>query len=73
MKIQQADGVWKLTPHWLALGEGMVKARHALMGKNAIEIGVGTGVHAIAALKLGVSKIDVTYVETLRVYLCTRS
>ena len=63
VKILQRDGVWKLTPHGHALGEGMAKARHALVGKTAIEIGVGTGVHAIAALKLGVREIDVTDIE----------
>ncbi|WP_166820050.1 methyltransferase [Thalassoroseus pseudoceratinae] len=63
VKIQQAERVWKLTPHGQTLGEGMAKARHALVGKTAIEIGVGTGVHAIAALKLGVREIDVTDIE----------
>lgn len=61
--IDQPEGVWKLTPHGRALGEGMAKVRHCLVGKTAIEIGVGTGVHAIAALKLGVRMIDVTDID----------
>ena len=60
VRIRQMDGVWKLTPHGRTLGEGMAKARSALIGKTAVEIGVGTGIHAIAALKLGVRAIDVT-------------
>lgn len=63
VRINQPEGVWKLTPHGRTLGDGMVKARHCLVGKTAIEIGVGTGVHAIAALKLGVRTIDVTDIE----------
>lgn len=61
--IDQPEGVWKLTPHGRALGEGMSKARHSLVGKTAIEFGVGTGVHAIAALKLGARAIDVTDID----------
>lgn len=61
--IDQPEGVWRLIPHGQALGEGMAKARHCLVGKTGIEIGVGTGVHAIAALKLGVRMIDVTDIE----------
>lgn len=63
VKIRQQEGVWRLTPHGQALGEAMAKARHCLMGKAAIEIGVGTGVHSIAALKLGVRTIDVTDID----------
>ena len=63
VKIRQSDGVWKLTPHGQALGDGMAAVRHSLVGKTAIEIGVGTGVHAIAALKLGAREIDVTDID----------
>lgn len=63
VKIQQRVGVWQLTPHGLALGEGMVAGKHALIGKSGIEIGAGTGVHAIAALKLGTRTIDVTDID----------
>jgi predicted RNA methylase len=61
--IRQREGVWRLTPHGQTLGEGMARARHCLMDKTALEIGVGTGVHAIAALKLGVRAIDVTDID----------
>ena len=60
VSIRQPGEVWQLTPHGQALGQGMAKARHALIGKSAIEIGVGNGIHAVAALKLGVRSIDVT-------------
>ena len=60
VKINQRESVWRLTPHGRTLGEAMAKCRHSLVGKTAIEIGVGSGVHAIAALKLGVDAIDVT-------------
>jgi methylase of polypeptide subunit release factors len=63
VRIQQAEGVWRLTPHGRTLGKAMAQMRHALVGKTAIEIGVGTGVHAIAALKLGVREIDVTDID----------
>lgn len=63
VRISQRDGVWKLTPHGQTLGDGMAKCRHHLLGKTAIEIGVGTGVHAITALKLGVRTLDVTDIE----------
>ena len=63
VKIRQREGVWKLTPHGQALGEGMARARPSLVGKSVIEIGAGTGVHAIAALKLGAGCIDVTEID----------
>lgn len=63
VQIHQPDDVWKLTPHGQALGDGMAAVRHSLVGQTAIEIGVGTGVHAIAALKLGVRAIDVTDID----------
>lgn len=63
VRIRQHEGVWKLTPHGQTLGEGMAKTRHCLIGKQVIEIGVGTGVHAIAALKLGAREIDVTDID----------
>lgn len=63
VKILPARQVWRITPHGQTLGEGMSSARHALMGKRAIEIGVGAGVHAIAALKLGVHVLDGTDIE----------
>lgn len=63
VKILPAQQVWRITPHGQTFGEGMSAARHALMGKRAIEIGVGTGVHAIAALKLGVRLLDGTDIE----------
>lgn len=63
VRIAQREGVWKLTPHGQTFGDGMAKCQHALVGKTAIEIGVGTGVHAIAALKLGVRTLDVTDIE----------
>lgn len=64
VRILQRPGVWNLTPHAQALGVGMAEARHAIVGKTAIEIGVGTGVHAIAALRLGARAIDVTDIES---------
>ena len=60
VRIRESDAVWRLTPHGRTLGEGMAKARSALVGRSAIEIGVGSGIHAIAALKLGARTIDVT-------------
>lgn len=63
VRISQREGVWKLTPHGQALGDGMAKCRHVLMGKTGIEIGAGTGVHAIAALKLGVRTFDITDID----------
>ena len=63
VRILPARQVWRITPHGQTLGDGMSAARHALMGKRAIEIGVGAGVHAIAALKLGVRVLDGTDIE----------
>ena len=63
VRIRQQESVWRLTPHGQALGDGMAKARHCLLGKTVIEIGVGSGVHAVAALKLGVRTMDVTDID----------
>lgn len=63
VKMRQAGGVWAPTPHGQTFGNGLAAARHALRGKSAIEIGTGTGIHAIAALKLGVARIDVTDID----------
>lgn len=67
VKIHQKEGVWKLTPHGQTLGDGMAKVRHSLIGKTIIEIGVGTGVHAIAAMHLGARAIDVTDIDAAAV------
>jgi methylase of polypeptide subunit release factors len=63
IRIRREDEVWKPTPHGQTLGDGMARVQHALVGKIALEIGVGSGVHAIAALKLGVQSIDVTEID----------
>lgn len=63
VRIRQREGVWELTPHGQTLGDGMARARHAVVGKSVIEIGAGTGVHAIAALKLGARHVDITDVD----------
>jgi methylase of polypeptide subunit release factors len=63
VRIRQRQGVWELTPHGQALGDGMTLAQHALAGKAVVEIGAGTGVHAIAALKLGARHVDVTDID----------
>jgi predicted RNA methylase len=70
--IRQQPAVWKLTPHGHALGEAMAdQARHSLVGRTAIEIGCGSGVHAIEALKLGVRSIDVTEIDRSALELAT--
>ena len=35
VKIRHRQGVWELTPHGQALGDGMATARHALVGHTA--------------------------------------
>lgn len=73
VRIEQREGVWRLTPHGQTFGEAMAKARHALVGRTGIEIGVGTGVHAIAALKLGVRTLDVTDIDPAALNSATRN
>ncbi len=73
VKIRNRSEVWTLTPHGQTLGEGMVFARHALIGQAAIEFGAGTGVHAIAALKLGARSIDVTDIVPSALEACTEN
>ena len=63
VKMRQSDGVWAPTPHGQTFGVGLSKARHAVAGKTIIEIGTGTGIHAIAALKLGARHMDVTDID----------
>lgn len=64
IKIRHQAGVWSVTPHGEALGRGMAAMQHAFVGKKMIEIGTGTGIHAIAALKLGARVIDVTDIDS---------
>lgn len=70
VKIRQKDAVWRLTPHGQTLGEGLAAAQRHLPGQTAIEIGAGTGVHAIAAMKLGVRVMDVTDIEPAALSSC---
>jgi predicted RNA methylase len=70
VRIAQPPSVWQLTPHGQTIGEGMAAARHGLIGKTVLEIGAGTGVHAIAALKLGARTVDVTDIDPLALQSC---
>jgi methylase of polypeptide subunit release factors len=60
IKINLSGEAWKPTPHGHALAQGMVNVPHVFCGKSVIEIGAGTGIHAILALKLGAKNIDIT-------------
>ncbi|NER20108.1 MAG: methyltransferase [Symploca sp. SIO1B1] len=57
--------VWKPTPHGMALAQGMAKVPHVFCGKTVIEIGAGTGIHAILAMKLGAQSIDITDINEM--------
>lgn len=73
VKVRQDGGVWRLTPHGVNLGHGMAAARSALCGKSVIEIGTGSGAHAIAALKLGARYIDVTEIDEGSLHTATNN
>ncbi|MDJ0554264.1 MAG: methyltransferase [Microcoleaceae cyanobacterium MO_207.B10] len=60
IKINLSSEAWKPTPHGHALGNGMTQVPHVFCGKSVIEIGAGSGIHAILALKLGAKNIDIT-------------
>jgi len=60
IKINLSGEAWKPTPHGYALANGMVRVPHIFCGKSVIEIGAGSGIHAILALKLGARSIDIT-------------
>lgn len=57
------DQAWTPTPHGIELGKGMVSVPHAFVGKCLIEIGVGSGLHSVLALKLGARRVDVTDID----------
>ena len=60
VEIDDNGDVWKPTPHGQALAKGMAKVPHVFCGKTVIEIGAGTGIHAVLAMKLGAKSIDIT-------------
>lgn len=60
IKINLSGEAWKPTPHGHALANGMTQVPHVFCGKSVIEIGAGSGIHAILALKLGAKNIDIT-------------
>ncbi len=63
IKIDCDSKTWHPTPHGYALAFGMVKASHIFQGNSIIEIGAGTGIHSILALKLGAKNIDITEID----------
>ncbi len=73
IKLLGGAQVWEPTPHGRALGVAMAKMQHAFVGKSVIEIGTGTGIHAIAAVKLGARYVDVTDIEPEAVPLAQRN
>lgn len=56
--------VWELTAHGQAFGNGMFNKRQEFFNKRVIEIGTGSGVHAILAILLGAKSIDVTDIDS---------
>lgn len=60
VEMNGSGEVWKPTPHGHALARGMTKVPHVFCGKTVIEIGAGTGIHAVLAMKLGAKSIDIT-------------
>lgn len=63
IKSTSLKTAWVPTPHGISLAKGMTKVPHAFCGKSMIEIGTGSGIHAILALKLGARYMDVTDIE----------
>ena len=64
LKTNSLKVAWEPTPHGIALAKGMTKVPSVMCGKSLIEIGTGSGFHAILALKLGARYIDVTDIES---------
>lgn len=68
------DGeVWKPTPHGVSLAKGMVKVPQNFEGKSLIEIGAGSGIHSILALKLGAKSIDITDINQISLDIAQRN
>jgi len=63
VKCIDHNAAWEPTPHGIALAQGMTKVPYTFCGKSMIEIGTGSGIHAILALKLGARYMDVTDIE----------
>lgn len=64
VKMNDLETAWQPTPHGIALGTGMAKVPYVFCGKSMIEIGTGSGIHAILAKKLGARYIDVTEIDS---------
>lgn len=60
LKIDETVTAWEPTHHGMALATAMANTPHIFCGKSVIEIGCGSGIHSILALKLGAHYIDVT-------------
>ena len=73
VEMDSSGDVWKLTPHGLALANGMVKVPHVFSGKSMIEIGAGSGIHAILALKLGAKSIDITDINQISLTIAQKN
>ncbi len=73
VEMDSTGDVWKPTPHGYALANGMVKVPHVFSGKSMIEIGAGSGIHAILALKLGAKNIDITDINQISLTIAQKN
>lgn len=73
VEMDSTGDVWKPTPHGLALANGMVKVPTVFSGKSMIEIGAGSGIHAILALKLGAKSIDITDINQISLTIAQKN
>lgn len=73
VEMDGEGNVWKPTPHGLALANGMVKVPHVFCGKSMIEIGAGSGIHAILALKLGARSMDITEINQISLTIAQKN
>ncbi len=63
IKLKNETSSWTPTPHAVCLAEGMLAIGQDFDGKSVLEIGTGTGIHAILGCKLGSCSMDVTEVK----------
>ncbi len=64
VRLKDETSSWKPTPHGIALANAMTSIASEFQGKSVLEIGAGSGIHAILANKFGCQYIDITEIES---------